>query len=262
MQALGAVPASGQRPNPLALLRARKAAHPRIQTAREIAYAVVDHMRADPLDHYYTHAEVDAWIDEWSAHSGIALERTHREIRAAIKEVPGVRYRQRNVRQYEEFADLRFRLDRALGHVPQKVWLFRVTPGEAEQGDWPLRHSAPEHVTAGVLEKHLAVAARDSPAGSRPRAAERGGRDSEGIPKPGPDPVPPPRHPSTTAEPSRNRIREDQGRPKGRSRAGFGAGPGVEPTMKLKPTAKPAAPADGTTTERTAGPSVPARRAA
>lgn len=119
---------SGTKPRPKKTIRNR-----RRLDARSIATDVVLHIRSVGMDEVFNNPEMDEWIDDWCLVQGHGLGLVnHKEVRAEIKRLPGIRYELRRLLDDCIFQDLLSRNAIRFSRPPTRSWVF-ILPAVPEQ---------------------------------------------------------------------------------------------------------------------------------
>jgi hypothetical protein len=93
--------------------------------ARSIATDVLAHVRSVGIDEVFSNPEMDEWIDDWCRVQGHGLGLVnHKEVRAAIKLLPGIRYELRRLLDDPIFRDLLSRNAIRFPRPPTRSWVF------------------------------------------------------------------------------------------------------------------------------------------
>jgi hypothetical protein len=111
---------SGTKPKPRKTIRSR-----RRLDARSIATDVLAHIRSVGIDEVFSNPEMDEWIDDWCRVQGHGLGLVnHKEVRAEIKRIPGIRYELRRLLDDPIFRDLLSRNAIRFPRPPTRSWVF------------------------------------------------------------------------------------------------------------------------------------------
>lgn len=178
-----AAPSPPLAPVTVALIRAVRDEQKDATDVRTFALAVLDHMRRAPYDAFYTHDEVNAWARDFAAVSGVDIDGLDlNRVRGIIKaQTEHVGYFEKRIRADDQFADLRVRLRRTRGQIPQKCWLFHIKTTLGAD------HDTSETVAAGLLPSGGGAAATATTGGGRsrpestPAGFQDGGRSRPGV---------------------------------------------------------------------------------